>query len=514
MNPHPVDPSAEFAAATARALAEGRLRRLVLSVPRRGAADLQRAHGRPVMLRGQPHLSLVFRHATRDLTRNLPAAGLGEALGALLDRPHAPMADPSIIASAPDTTAQAEAPRFAHARLETDEGGLELRISRKGRALLTRLPATATTDPAAREAATGRGASGPTVGAAATARPARNGGRAPYPSAEPADAGDATSAVEASAVSAADGPGQHDRHKPRALDPTAPWLHGLGVTDAQGRVVPAMSRKWKQIDKFLEVLDAGWRDSALAHRPAEAPPVRVMDFGAGRGYLTCAVSAWLNGRGQPSEVVGVELRQALVDQVNAVARRDSDATPGGRGPLAGLRFEQGDVGEHATGALDVMIALHACDTATDHAIHRGIAAGAQLIVCSPCCHQELRPQLRAPAPLAPLLRHGIHRGQEAEMLTDALRALLLEAHGYEARVFEFVSLEHTAKNKMILAVRRAVALPAEPVLAQIRAIKDFYGVREQCLEVLLGLGRGAAADHPPGASPRLREVDPVRKDAA
>ncbi|MFG5408394.1 methyltransferase [Piscinibacter sakaiensis] len=143
-----------------------------------------------------------------------------------------------------------------------------------------------------------------------------------------------------------------------------------------------------------------------------------------------------------------------------------------------------------------MIALHACDTATDHAIHRGIAAGAQLIVCSPCCHKELRPQLRAPGLLAPLLRHGIHLGQQAEMITDGLRALLLEAHGYEARVFEFVSLEHTAKNKMILALRRAAPLPAEPVLAQIRAIKDFYGVREQCLEALLARPAPPPADSP------------------
>ena len=87
--------------------------------------------------------------------------------------------------------------------------------------------------------------------------------------------------------------------------------------------------------------------------------------------------------------------------------------------------------------------------------------------------------------MAPMLKHGIHLGLQAEMLTDSLRALLLEAHGYETQVFEFVSLEHTSKNKMILAVKRALPLPAEPVLAQIRAIKDFYAVREHCLETLL-----------------------------
>ena len=93
--------------------------------------------------------------------------------------------------------------------------------------------------------------------------------------------------------------------------------------------------------------------------------------------------------------------------------------------------------------------------------------------------------MKSPALLAPMLGHGIHLGQQAEMLTDSLRALLLQAHGYDTQVFEFVALEHTSKNKMILAVKRAAPLPAEPVLAQIRALKDFYAVREHCLEVLL-----------------------------
>ncbi len=121
----------------------------------------------------------------------------------------------------------------------------------------------------------------------------------------------------------------------------------------------------------------------------------------------------------------------------------------------GLRFVQGDLRSFVPEAVDVMIALHACDTATDHALDLGLRAGARILVASPCCHKELRPQLTSPKPLAPLLRHGIHLGQEAEMLTDGLRALALEASGYQAKVFEFVSLEHTSKNKMILATRRA-----------------------------------------------------------
>jgi hypothetical protein len=118
-------------------------------------------------------------------------------------------------------------------------------------------------------------------------------------------------------------------------------------------------------------------------------------------------------------------------------------------------------------------------------------ADAQIILCSPCCHKQLRPQLTSPGLLRPMLQHGIHLGQQAEMITDSLRALLLEAHGYRSQVFEFVSLEHTSKNKMILGVKRPEPVPADETLAQIRAIKDFYGVREQCLETLL-LNRAGA----------------------
>ena len=138
-----------------------------------------------------------------------------------------------------------------------------------------------------------------------------------------------------------------------------------------------------------------------------------------------------------------------------------------------------------------MIALHACDTATDHAIHQGLRAGAAIIMCSPCCHKELRPQLLSPHPLRPILKHGVHLGQQAEMLTDGLRALLLDACGYETQVFEFIALEHTNKNKMILAVKRErPARDAEDAWQQVRDIKAFYGIRDQCLETLLLADRG------------------------
>ena len=157
-----------------------------------------------------------------------------------------------------------------------------------------------------------------------------------------------------------------------------------------------------------------------------------------------------------------------------------------RSQFTQLDFFQGDVRTYAPERLDVMIALHACDVATDFAIHTGIRLNAQMIMCAPCCHKELRPQLTAPKVLAPMLQFGIHAGQQAEMLTDTIRALLLKAYGYETKVFEFVALEHTSKNKMILATKRQdYQQPDQAVLAQIQALKDMYGIQKHSLELLL-----------------------------
>lgn len=280
-----------------------------------------------------------------------------------------------------------------------------------------------------------------------------------------------------------DDPPPHDRAKHRFVDIGRPWLADLGVTDAQGRLVPAMARKWKQINKFVEVFDHAYASSALEHQES----VRVVDFGSGKGYLTFAIHDHLrHALETDAQVTGVELRTDLVELCNRAAERSA---------LSGLRFVQGDVRTQAPEAIDVMIALHACDTATDHALHVGLRAGASIIMCSPCCHKQLRPQMRMPDLLKPMLQHGIHLGQQAEMVTDSLRALLLEAEGYATQVFEFVALEHTSKNKMILAVKRDPALDAGTLAAlreQIRDIKAFYGIREHCLETLIAADAAAA----------------------
>ncbi|MBG8560175.1 SAM-dependent methyltransferase [Pseudomonas qingdaonensis] len=267
--------------------------------------------------------------------------------------------------------------------------------------------------------------------------------------------------------------GEHDREKKRYLELSRPFLHDLGVTDKQQALIPAMSRKWKQINKFIEVFS-----HALSSAPLAADQlVRVADFGSGKGYLTFAIHDYLrNTLQREAQVTGVELRPDMVELCNAAAARLEHP---------GLKFECGDVRSVVPSAIEVMIALHACDIATDYAIHTGIRCGAAIIMCSPCCHKQIRPQMHSPGLLKPMLQYGLHLGQQAEMLTDSLRALYLEACGYETKVFEFISLEHTNKNKMILATRRREPVAAQALLEKIQALKAFYGVKEHCLETLL-----------------------------
>lgn len=279
-------------------------------------------------------------------------------------------------------------------------------------------------------------------------------------------------------------PTGHRREKRHLLTLDLPFLAALGVTDRQGHLVPAMARKWKQINKFVEVLDHALDEAGLNPQRRPEGLIRVLDFGAGKGYLTFATHHLLSQlRGWPVDVVGVELRPDLVATCNAAVVQCG---------LSGLRFECGDVRSVAPAEVDVMIALHACDIATDHALNAGVRAHAAVILSSPCCHKELRPQLHSPEPLQALLRHGIHLGQQAEMLTDGLRALLLESQGYAAQVFEFVALEHTQKNKMILATRRGTGgrETARQVAArdEVGQLMQFYGIQHQTLQqLLLGL---------------------------
>jgi SAM-dependent methyltransferase len=265
----------------------------------------------------------------------------------------------------------------------------------------------------------------------------------------------------------------HNRPKNRLLDPSAPWLHLLGITSAKGEVLAASQDKWRQINKYLEIIESLLRECPI---PAGA---RIADMGSGKGYLSFALYDFLENKlGIAPRITGIELRPALVEFCNETARKAG---------FNRLHFVAQDIADYQPDALDMLIALHACDTATDLALSVGIKHKAKIIIAAPCCHKQIRRDMQAQNELAPLLRHGILLERQAELLTDGIRALLLESEGYQTRVFEFISSEHTAKNVMITATAIARPAPARKsdALAKIAAIKTGFGIREHRLETLL-----------------------------
>ena len=408
------DARTRFLALFRSALTGGTLVKLTLGKPAPALTEtaLLNLFVRPITLKAGPHLSLLWRYATRDITKNLPPA---EALALLEPLIGGDFQDAHLFT--PAQTAQ----------FETRPGG-SARLSVKTAA------------------------------------------SAPAPAAE-----------------------SHDRAKAHLVAGDAPWLRALGVTNDRGLPREGMAHKFRQIQKFTELLsqllaEATLLPSALSSE-LSAPssqfqssssqlsaPLRIADMGCGKGYLTFALAAHLGAR---AEVTGIEFRPELVKLCNELAR-DHQLAPH-------LRFVAGDIASSVLESLDVLVALHACDTATDDALAKGLAAGARLLVVSPCCQKELRAQLTAPAVLADALRHGIFQERQAEFVTDSLRALLLEWAGYKTKVFEFIATEHTAKNLMITAIKTGRPRGIDVALtARIRAFAAFYGIRQQALASHLG----------------------------
>jgi SAM-dependent methyltransferase len=265
----------------------------------------------------------------------------------------------------------------------------------------------------------------------------------------------------------------HDREKKRFVNAGSFYLRALGITTDRGEIRDKQQDKWKQINKFVETLASFFDKSNLKDRTR----LNIVDMGAGKGYLTFATYDFFkNIRGIDVTVTGVDTKSALVELCNDIAKAAE---------FDNLTFVNGWIGDFDLRDTDILIALHACNTATDDAIFKGIKAEADLIVVAPCCHQEIRPQIKPPEMLKNILKHGIMLEREAESITDGLRALLLEKSGYQTKLFEFIATEHTPKNNMIVGTRQKKTPPAEKFDAEVKAIKDFYGITEQRLENLL-----------------------------
>jgi SAM-dependent methyltransferase len=263
----------------------------------------------------------------------------------------------------------------------------------------------------------------------------------------------------------------HDRQKVKRASSTQAYLMYLGITDVNGVLIQKMADKYRQINKYLEIIEGLIESASL---PEE---IHIVDMGSGKGYLTFALYDYLsNEMALNVHVTGIELRDELVDYCNDIAQKCG---------FDDLHFVCKSIQTYSEKQIDILIALHACDTATDDAIYKGIVSNAQLIVCAPCCHKQIRQQLKGIEQESPILKYGIFKERQFEMVTDTIRALILEQHHYQTKVFEFISNEHTRKNVMLVGSKVASNVMDHTVQGKIDAIKKDYHIDFHYLETLI-----------------------------
>lgn len=265
---------------------------------------------------------------------------------------------------------------------------------------------------------------------------------------------------------------KHDHEKQRLIGiEDNRYLKELGVMSENGAVAPSMRSKYRQINKYIETIDATLKNSQLK----ESEKITVADMGSGKGYLTFALYDFLTHTlKKDARVTGVEVRKDMVELCDGIARKCD---------FQGLSFHKGDIASYMpTEKIDMLIALHACDTATDDAIYKGITNDASVIIVAPCCHRQIRKEMNVTNELKSVVDHGILMERQSEMVTDTLRGLMLEAHGYKTKIFEFITDEHTHKNVMIVAIKNGKE-NAE-CSEKMTALKKVFGIRNFYLEDL------------------------------
>ena len=249
------------------------------------------------------------------------------------------------------------------------------------------------------------------------------------------------------------------------------YLYKLGVCDASGRVKDKQQDKYKQINRYVELMSSWFAKIDTSKK------LQIVDMGSGKGYLTFALYDYLHNQlNLEVSITGVELRGNLVDLCNSIKTECS---------FDNLQFISKDINDFTSEEIDVIIALHACDTATDLAIYKGVKANAELIVCAPCCHKQVRKNMGTSTTFKSITKHGIFEERQAEMLTDAIRSLLMEREGYTTKVFEFISNEHTRKNVMLVGRKLKESGDTEGINLEIKNLKESFKIERQELEDLL-----------------------------
>lgn len=270
------------------------------------------------------------------------------------------------------------------------------------------------------------------------------------------------------------GPATHNRAKQYLIPEgiPCPFLAEIGVMTPAGQVKASRYAKFRQINRFLELVE-----DVVPHLPAEGT-LQVVDFGCGKSYLTFALHHLLAGiHGREVDILGYDREASVIERCREVTRKLE---------LPGLRFEVGDILSHdLPEPVHLSVSLHACDTATDAALARAVERKAEVILAVPCCQHELAAGIHNEA-IAPLHAHGILHERFASLATDALRANMLEICGYDTQVVEFIDMEHTAKNILIRATRRAPGPRSdelsEAATAAYRRFKEFLGLGDIALE--------------------------------
>ncbi|MET3112397.1 hypothetical protein AAKU52_000108 [Pedobacter sp. CG_S7] len=271
----------------------------------------------------------------------------------------------------------------------------------------------------------------------------------------------------------------HNKEKKRLLIASheKKYLFELGITDVNGTVFKNAQEKFKQINQFIELL------SPMLNQLKSEQVQHVADMGSGKGYLTFALYDYMHQvMNWDTKVMGVEYRKDLVDLCNGIAINSG---------FNDLNFVQGTIQSFEAVGIDLLIALHACDTATDDAIYKGIVAGAKLIVVAPCCHKQIRKEIvhgKANNELDFLLKHGVFMERQAEMVTDGIRTLILEYFGYKTKIMEFKADVHTPKNVLIVGIKnKHNVVDKANIMKKINASKAYFGIGFHHLERLFGL---------------------------
>lgn len=260
---------------------------------------------------------------------------------------------------------------------------------------------------------------------------------------------------------------EHNRSKTELISPASPYLADLEISSASGNLLGKNQHKFRQINRYVELIS----HLIVDEKPGNS--LKIADMGSGKAYLSFVLYEYLLSKGFLPEITGYEMRQDLVDKCNRIAQKYN---------MRSLKFVCSSIDQATIDKCDMIIALHACDIATDMAISKGIASDARYIVLAPCCHKQIRKSMHPQNEMRPILEHGILLERQAEILTDGMRALFLEHAGYKTKVFEFISPEHTGKNLMITGVKDKKNPLA---LEQLRQIKKEFGISFHILEKFL-----------------------------